>query len=56
MSNPRAQFKQIDLTRAAKGVLAAGLSVGRMEIDTDGKIVIVIGEPGSVAEKNDWGD
>lgn len=56
MANPRAPFRQIDVTRAAKGALAAGLPVGRMEIDTDGKIIIVIGEPGAVVEKNDWDD
>lgn len=40
MSNRAASFKQIDVTRAAKGALAAGLDVVRMEIDRDGKIVI----------------
>lgn len=40
MSNRAASFKQIDVTRAAKGALAAGLDVVRMEIDREGKIVI----------------
>jgi hypothetical protein len=34
-------FKQTDLTRACKGVLAAGLRPKRAEIDRDGKIVMV---------------
>lgn len=47
-------FKQIDVTRATKGVVAAGLPVGRVEIDRDGKIVILIGDGGQAVEKNDW--
>jgi hypothetical protein len=53
MNSPRATFKQIDLTRATKGVLAAGLEVGRVEIDHEGKIVIVVGKS-EVNEVNDW--
>lgn len=34
-------FKQTDLTRATKGVVAAGLEVERIEIDREGKIVII---------------
>ena len=34
-------FKQVDVTRAVKGAVAAGLTVGRVEIDQhSGKIVI----------------
>lgn len=54
MSNRAASFKQIDVTRAAKGALAAGLDVVRMEIDRDGKIVIVVGNGTATTEKNDW--
>lgn len=43
---PRSPFKQIDVTRAIKGVEAAGRTVGRVEI-SDGKIVIVVGEGGA---------
>lgn len=42
MAHPRAAFKQADVTRATKGVVAAGLPVGRVEIDRHGKIVIIV--------------
>lgn len=54
MANPRAVFKQVDVTRAAKGVVNAGLPVGRIEIDPDGKIVITVQGLPPEAEKNDW--
>jgi hypothetical protein len=41
MANRPAQFKQADVTRAVKGAVAAGLSVGRVEIDRDGKIIVI---------------
>lgn len=34
-------FKQADVTRATKGVIAAGVAVGRVEIDRNGKIVVM---------------
>ena len=34
-------FKQADVTRAIKGALAAGMKVGRAEIDQSGTIVII---------------
>lgn len=40
-----ARFKQDDLRRAAAGVLKAGLPVARVEVDPDGKITVVVGEP-----------
>lgn len=43
-----ARFKQSDLTRAVKGVEKAGLRVGRVEIDANGKIVILTNDaPGA---------
>jgi len=55
MANRPAIFSQSDVTRAAKGVVAAGLPVGRVEIDRDGKIVIMV-YSGSNAptDTNDW--
>ena len=41
MANTRATFKQVDVTRAVKGAVAAGLAVARIEVDQrTGKIVI----------------
>jgi integrase len=36
-----ARFRQVDVTRALKGAEAAGFRIGRIEIDRDGKIVIL---------------
>jgi hypothetical protein len=40
-----ATFKQCDVTKALKGAAAAGIDVGRVEIDRDGKIIVVAAEP-----------
>jgi hypothetical protein len=50
-------FRQTDVARAIKGAVAAGLTVQRVEVDKDGKIVVVIGEPGKaevVTGANEW--
>ena len=59
MSRGQQTFKQRDVTKALKGVVNAGVAVGRVEIDKDGKIVIVTGQPEDAAnrekpEKNEW--
>lgn len=54
MAQLRATFRQVDVTRAAKGVAAAGLPVGRIEIDREGKIVVLVGDASIQPEKNDW--
>lgn len=41
MASRASRFKQSDLTRAVKGVEAAGMRVGRVEIDANGNIVIL---------------
>ena len=38
-------FKQGDVTRMVKGVLAAGVDVMRVEVDMDGRIVVIAGKP-----------
>ena len=45
MARGRCTFKQQDLTRAWRGTLKAGVQVARVEIDRDGKIVVVPGKP-----------
>jgi hypothetical protein len=35
-------FRQRDLVRALKGAKAAGLEISKVEIDKDGKIVVII--------------
>ena len=50
-------FKQSTLTRALKGAKAGGLAVARVEIDPNGKIVMltasVVRSPG---QGNSWDD
>ena len=53
MPRTAAPFKQIDVTRAVKGTLAAGLLVAHMEINRDGNIIIVV-DNGSHSTVNDW--
>jgi hypothetical protein len=51
------KFKKTDVTRAAKAVLAAGREIARVEIEMDGKIVVVPGQPmqaTSETEQNEW--
>ena len=58
MSRGQQTFKQGDLTKAIKAMVKAGI-VGRVEIDKNGKIVIVPARPedaanGEKSEKNEW--
>jgi hypothetical protein len=41
MSRGPSTFKQRDMTAAAKAVMAAGLEVARVEVDKNGKIVVI---------------
>ena len=54
MSRGPYSFKQRDMTRAVKAVVAAGLAVARVEVDKDGKIVIVPGTPEATIESGAW--
>ena len=47
MSRRPLAFRQSDVMRAVKAVRAAGMTVARIEVD-NGKIVVVVGEPGKV--------
>jgi hypothetical protein len=42
---PPSKFRQHDVRRAVKGMLAAGVDVSHVEIDVDGKIVVFAGKP-----------
>jgi hypothetical protein len=45
MSRVPSTFRQADVTKAVKAVVAAGVDIARIEIDKAGKIVIVAGTP-----------
>jgi len=52
-------FRQRDVTRALKATIAAGVDVRRIEIDREGKIVVVTGKPGEASDDrsaNEWED
>ena len=49
MSRAPCTFRQRDLTAAVKAVVAAGCEVARVEVDKDGKIVVVTGKTGQGA-------
>jgi hypothetical protein len=56
MSRRPTHFTQRDATRLIRAALAAGLSVLKIEVDRDGKLVVVTGEPGktSALDRNEW--
>ena len=56
MSRRSTHFTQRDATRLVRAALAAGLSVLKIEVDRDGKLVVVTGEPGKteVSGRNEW--
>ena len=54
MTRP-AHFRQSDVTRAVKGVRAAGMDVQRVEIGADGQIVLIIGANNDTSDaRNSW--
>lgn len=56
MANRPATVKQIDVTRAVKGAVAAGLVVGRLEVDPQsGRISIIVAglEPANLSNPCD---
>jgi hypothetical protein len=59
MSRGQQTFKQRDVTKAIKATVKAGIAVERVEIDKDGKIIIVTAKAkdavnGDNREKNEW--
>jgi hypothetical protein len=55
MSRGSHTFRQSDLTRAVKGLRAAGVAIVRVEIEHD-RIVVVAGTPAGTPEKNETSD
>jgi hypothetical protein len=52
-------FRKRDATAAVEAVVAAGVEVARVEIDRDGKIVVVAGKTQDVSTKcegSGWDD
>jgi len=49
-------FRKSDIRRAVQAVLKAGIEVARIEIDKEGKIIIVSGAPttGQTTELDEW--
>ena len=63
MSRAPSTFRQQDVTRAVKAVVAAGVDIVRVEIDKAGKIIITTASvkgatngvaPSAVGEENEW--
>jgi hypothetical protein len=54
MARAPAIFRQQDVTRAFRAAKAAGVRVARVEIDRDGKIVIVTADQLERREENSW--
>jgi hypothetical protein len=55
MSRGTQAFRQADVAKAIKATVSAGLSVQRVEIDWDGRIILVIGTPVlDAANDNEW--
>ena len=59
MSRGQQTFRQSDVTKALKATVKAGIAVERVEIDKDGKIVVVTARPVDTKgvekpEKNEW--
>jgi hypothetical protein len=54
MARGPSTFRQQDVTRAVRATVAAGIEVQRVEIASDGRIIIVAGSP--VASTSPCGD
>jgi hypothetical protein len=57
MTHRQSAFKQSDVTKAVKGVVAAGVTVRQVEIDPLGKIVIMASSrepPPPASELDKW--
>ena len=52
MSRGECTFRQRDVTAALKAARDAGVEVARVEIDKEGKIVLIPGKPNSTPDIN----
>ena len=52
---PKASVTQATIKRAVKGVLSTGLPVTRVEVDRDGKVIVITDGSGAPKDgANDW--
>jgi hypothetical protein len=59
MSHGPQTFKKRDVTRAVQAVKAAGEKVQRVEVDKDGRIIVIVGEADqttvvTTGDVNEW--
>jgi hypothetical protein len=56
MARAPSTFRQQDVTRAVKAVVAAGVDIARVEIDKAGtiRIITVKAEPNGQDRENEW--
>lgn len=56
MARRSCTFRQRDVTRALKATVAAGVEIAKVEIDRDGKIVVVVAgkQVEEANEGNEW--
>ena len=52
VAGARNKFKLTELHRAIRGVRRAGLTIARVEVDREGKIAVVAGEPAKASDTN----
>jgi hypothetical protein len=56
MARGKLLFKERDLRRALRAIQKAGVPTQRVEIDREGKIVVILGDPPEreYAGENEW--
>jgi hypothetical protein len=56
MPREKCRFRKSEMTRAIKGVEAAGLGIARIDVGSDGRITIVPGTPEATEKRpdNEW--
>jgi hypothetical protein len=56
MARGHLTFRQSDVTRALRAAGKAGITVNRVEIDRDGKIIMLTGKSTEAEAVNEWGE